>query len=196
MPTRYWVNDFPRRQGACRDWASFVTLCAASACRDYPITVQVCPVCQPILDRIPSRRGGGLGAVPGKAGGRAPARGLCRVRGCARPAQRPSDRPGSRPRAGWDPVRPDAVQLADGPSEREPFTSPCTTTPRSRNCSPTQRGPRRRGPGRPATNPELLYTFPADGKPYRYLFDVPVEVLRLRPHRVDAATAERARGAA
>jgi outer membrane protein, heavy metal efflux system len=40
------------------------------------------------------------------------------------------------------------------------------------------------------TNPEVVYTWPAAGKPYRYLFDLPVEAIWLRPHRVDAATAE------
>ena len=118
MPTRYWVNDFPRRQGACRDWASFVTaLCAASACRDYPQN-------RSSLPSLPADTGSNTVPTRRRAWGRS-GQGwwscscprFCRVRGCARPAQRPSDRPGSRPRAGRDPVRPDAVQLADGPSE-------------------------------------------------------------------------------
>ncbi len=37
------------------------------------------------------------------------------------------------------------------------------------------------------TNPEFVYFFPATDKPYKYLFDVPLEAIWLRPIRVRAA---------
>lgn len=39
-------------------------------------------------------------------------------------------------------------------------------------------------------NPEVLYSFPVDPKPFKYAVDLPIDALILRPHRVRAATAE------
>jgi cobalt-zinc-cadmium efflux system outer membrane protein len=40
------------------------------------------------------------------------------------------------------------------------------------------------------SNPELQYTFPATGKPFRYLIELPLDALVLRPIRARAAGAE------
>jgi outer membrane protein, heavy metal efflux system len=45
-------------------------------------------------------------------------------------------------------------------------------------------------------NPEFVYYWPADNKPFKYLFDFPIESIWLRPMRVKAATAENERAAA
>jgi len=42
-------------------------------------------------------------------------------------------------------------------------------------------------------NPEFVYYWPMGGKPYRYLFDLPIDVLWLRPMRVKSAKQEVAR---
>jgi|SRR5262245_7960300 len=42
-------------------------------------------------------------------------------------------------------------------------------------------------------NPEVLYSFPIDPKPYKYALDLPIDAIVLRPHRVRAATAEEER---
>jgi cobalt-zinc-cadmium efflux system outer membrane protein len=43
------------------------------------------------------------------------------------------------------------------------------------------------------TNPEFFYSFPVSGRDFRYLFDVPIEALWLRPVRLKVAAAENAR---
>jgi cobalt-zinc-cadmium efflux system outer membrane protein len=43
------------------------------------------------------------------------------------------------------------------------------------------------------TNPEFFYSFPVSGRDFRYLFDLPIEALWLRPVRLKAAAAENAR---
>lgn len=46
------------------------------------------------------------------------------------------------------------------------------------------------------TNPEVFYSWPVSGRAYRYLFDLPVEAIWLRPVRLKAAAAENARACA
>ena len=45
-------------------------------------------------------------------------------------------------------------------------------------------------------NPEFLYYWPEPAKPFRYLFDFPLESLWLRPFRIKMATAENERACA
>ena len=45
-------------------------------------------------------------------------------------------------------------------------------------------------------NPEVFYSWPVPNRPFRYLFDVPVEAVWLRPVRLKSAAAENARAGA
>ena len=45
-------------------------------------------------------------------------------------------------------------------------------------------------------NPEFVYYFPAENKPFKYLIDFPIEAIWLRPLRVKAAVAENERASA
>ena len=45
-------------------------------------------------------------------------------------------------------------------------------------------------------NPEFVYIFPADNKPFKYLIDFPIEAIWLRPIRMKATAAENERAAA